>query len=409
MQFELITMKDDDGTQSLTVYIPEREFAKSVRSDNPSYGQIKNLIISYFSRDDQGESLTDEENTGLIDLFNTAEAIARRFERLSDRFTIRNGKIHRDGDPLPKDDPWAQQVLRFFREGVDDWQPLIKFADKLDANPEPNSREQFFRFLSQYPVTITQDGDVVLYKGVNRRTLDDDADDYEFQSTSRGPDTIVDNEEQPAGYVKQAIGSIVEHPRKLVHMDPSLACSNGLHCGNYDYAKSFGTVVIRVLVNPRDVVNVPNHDHKVRVCRYEILDVAEGDVSAEQAMLEVFGNIATGERSIAPSEDPAVVVEADPSVDEGQDAAEMISAISDDSDGFPDYDCEDCEDNGCIECQDTYLEPPITLRHPSPAKWTAIQAERKLRKKGIAAMAKREGWTLIADDQNDRKSWAIES
>lgn len=506
VQFELI---QDGDEQSITVYIPRLDFVRSVRSDQGPFKAIKRLAFEYDSIQDgvpedaegrscPGRELTDEENQRLIDLFEVEKAIQRRFVRLGERFAARNGIIYKDGDPLDANDPWAKQVLAFVEQDVEDWKPLVAFQDKLDSNPNAHSRDQFYDFLTKYPITITEDGDVVLYKGLNRRgeqtgyyynentnPTSDDEVRYPYQSCSAGPDTIVDDEVQPNGRIKQGPGAVVEHPRSKVHFDPSRACSNGLHCGTYSYASGFGSVVVRVLVNPRDVVNVPTHDHKVRVCRYHVLDVAEHDYSSEALLVHDTSTISgTVTADIDPSEAPYVPSAATYDVDEGETVPEMISDLTDgysasdaqaDQDAYEttldpapnphdlrddepddieeerccdceeldddcvceaeDYDfCDDCErltceclsDAGQIE-EDmmTSLSTPMPerqdyremfpteptkaprKRYPAPAKWAAIQTERKTRKKGIAKLAEREGWVLDGDDPSERKSWVI--
>lgn len=438
MQLELI--RDGDGAQSITIYIPSRDFAKSARDDHPNFKTIKRTAFEYDAIQDE-QPLTIEQEQSLIDLFDIADAIDRRFARLDSRYTVRKGMLCKDNDPLPEDDPWVQQVMSFVIAGEEDYRPLIAFRDKLDANPNEHSREQFFNFLSQYPITITDEGDVVLYKGVNIRHAESESYEelarYAYESCSGGPDTIVDDEEQPDGKIKQGIGSVVEHPRSLVHFDPSRACSNGLHCGTYQYASGYGNKVLRVIVNPRDVINVPNHDHKVRVCRYEVDDVAENGAYSEALLIRDYGT-----QTSVPTEAPYVPPKATYDVDEGQDPVDYGLALIDELAEEPVYaecgeyedDCECCVTCECVECsceddkeEDGELvvaspwspEPSLSApkpprkRYPSPARWEEIQIERKARKKGIATLAAREGWILDSGideelpDPQERKSWLI--
>ena len=454
MQLELITDRDaGDNSQLLTVYIPERDFAKSIRNDHPHFKQIKRLAYDYDriqEGDDEGKSrpLTDEENQALIDLFDVQEAINRRFQRLGERYVMKNGILHKDNDPMDENDPWVKQVMAFVRQGVEDYVPLIKFQEKLDANPNEHSREQFYNFLSHYPFTITTEGDVVLYKGVYRRSTGKDIEQYPFESTTAGPNTIVDDVEQPNGRIKQGIGAVVEHPRRLVHFNPRQACSNGLHCGAHSYAAGYGNTILRVIVNPRDVVNVPSNDHKVRVCRYKVLDVAERNYQ-DEALL-VIDTVAT--KDVDPSEPPYVPAEATYDDQKGdcpqeaateptdaQSASDDLAAINDDQ--VSEFYCFGCLEEHEGDCDDPEPvlppepeelpddlhgepEPGSTWaieaemleeqerkprkRYPSPAKWDEIQAERKIRKKGIRTLAAREGWVLDNEDEpNERKSWVI--
>jgi hypothetical protein len=66
-------------------------------------------------------------------------------------------------------------------------------------------------------------------------------------------------------------------PRSQVIHDPTTHCSVGLHAATYDFAKSFagpGGPVLKIFVNPRDVVSVPSGGSadKFRCCRYTVGD-----------------------------------------------------------------------------------------------------------------------------------------
>lgn len=444
MQFEQIRARD--GSATVTVYVDDLDFAKSMPHDHPNYQKVMALLTEYEQRDDRGAALTAEENQGLVDLWNVQDALNAKLDRLSDRYVVKAGVLYKDGDPMDKDDPWVKQVLRFRDEDVLDWAPLIRFQDKLDANPNEHSRAQLYRFLSLYPITITDDGDLVLYKGAVHRDGDaEDFDAYPFQSVNGGPDTIVDDEEQPSGQIKQGIGSVVEHPRSLVHFDPARACSNGLHCGTYSYARGFSSmVVLRVIVNPRDVVNVPSHDHKVRVCRYVVDSIAENG-EYKEAVLVQQKVIVDGPSAVTniqdPSKAPYVPAEATYDGQEGEDTPEAPEALSVDesdhaltcsgcndcldTDDESDFYCYGCETTHAGSCEDPTDPPedkpvndqevtPVTTaapkaarkRYPSPKAWAELIERKTRRRKSIRALAP-ENWALTGDDPNERKSWEV--
>lgn len=68
------------------------------------------------------------------------------------------------------------------------------------------------------------------------------------------------------------LGVPVRMERKECDSDPAVDCSYGLHCGATKYVESFGrggAVVLVCLVNPANVVAVPQYDHsKMRVSEY---------------------------------------------------------------------------------------------------------------------------------------------
>lgn len=68
------------------------------------------------------------------------------------------------------------------------------------------------------------------------------------------------------------LGKPVVMPREQCDPDINQSCSYGLHVGSHKYVSSFGRsmdTILAVLVNPRDVVALPEYDHsKIRVCEY---------------------------------------------------------------------------------------------------------------------------------------------
>lgn len=205
----------------------------------------------------------------VVDHFEVAKAVARKFQRLSDRISVSSSGLTFDGTPV--DDALAQQVLDFLDEGVDDWKPLVKFWENLAANPNEKSREHFYRWAAAAKLTITPEGNVIGYKGLRS----------DYGSITRGP-AIVDGESVD-GSVPNRIGSVIEMDRTKVTFDPNRHCAFGLHVGTYAYASGFAQgKVVKVEFNPRDVVSVPNDSNgeKVRVCRYTVVADSDGAVKS---------------------------------------------------------------------------------------------------------------------------------
>lgn len=203
-------------------------------------------------------------------LFDQTVEVAKKFESLSDsgRITVANGRVYLDGDEV--NSTLTEHILRAL-EADEDFAPLVHFYENLLANPQPESREMLYNFLDTHRFTITEDGCFIGYKGVRKD------ENGNFTSVHAGPAIV--NGEEVNGYVPNPLGAVVEVARSYVAFDPSEACSTGLHVGTYNYASSFAGHLLTVKVNPRDVVSVPA-DHgnaKVRVCRYVVLEVNEGE------------------------------------------------------------------------------------------------------------------------------------
>lgn len=237
-----------DGVRNITLIDPDTYEPHTVHGDHPQFDRIVQGCI--------------EGDPSVINLLDMSGVVAERFDYLSERVAVAGGNLYFDGDVVHN--ALADQVIRFLREGVEDWQPLVNFFENVAANPEPHSREQLFEWLSRREFTITSGGMIVGYKGV-RRT------ENGYESINSGT-AMVDGERQ-TGRIQQALESVVEMPRSEVMHDPSAGCSVGLHVGTFDYASHYGDVLLEVHVNPRDVVSVPTDSNaaKVRVCRYTVI------------------------------------------------------------------------------------------------------------------------------------------
>lgn len=167
----------------------------------------------------------------------------------------------------PAHDALAKKIVDSVRNG-ESATPLVNFISKLLDNPSRNSRDQLFDWLEASGFEINDDGDIVGYKSVYSSGLGD----Y-YLSVSSG--TAFVNGAKQVGQITQYDGSEVSMPRYEVTDNPAIACSYGLHVGTIGYADSFsGDTIIKVIVNPADVVSVPNDDaRKMRVCRYTVVGV----------------------------------------------------------------------------------------------------------------------------------------
>lgn len=208
----------------------------------------------------------------VYDLFEIGKAAAQRFERLGERVFYRNGVLYFDGEPV--NSALSKEIVRFVEANVEDWRPLVCFFEKVATNPNEHSREQMFRWLDKHDFALAPDGDIIAYKGVYRN------DKHGYISSNSGTATV--NGEEITGRIPNPVGAIIEMPRSEVHHDPSTGCSTGLHAGNWRYARAFASVVLKVKINPRDVVSIPtdSNDEKMRVCRYVVLGEVDSPVQS---------------------------------------------------------------------------------------------------------------------------------
>lgn len=181
-----------------------------------------------------------------VALLSPREAIR---EWASDSDITVSDAVYYRGKPL--DHAVVPHILKMRQEGFDVG-PLVHFLEKLLANPSMRSRDQLWRFVQSNAITITPQGDLLLYKKVTR-----DLWDVHTGSTNR-----------------YTLGSTHTMPRHLVDDDPEKTCSHGLHVCSLEYLQHFGGArLLLVEVDPADVVAVPidYKDSKLRVCRLTVV------------------------------------------------------------------------------------------------------------------------------------------
>ena len=80
-----------------------------------------------------------------------------------------------------------------------------------------------------------------------------------------------------SGTFDNNVGQICKMARNEVDEDKDRTCSSGLHFCSLDYLPkfggSYGTRVMLLKINPRDVVSIPSdyNNAKGRACRYEVV------------------------------------------------------------------------------------------------------------------------------------------
>jgi hypothetical protein len=264
MAIRYTRFRNGDGSENVTVFSPDSGELLGATSEHPNWSRIVEAL--------------DADDESVFGLFSQAEAVAKHFEALSDRVSVESGRVYFDGDQV--DNALTKQIIRFLDEGVDDWAPLVNFWERLAANPNPHSVEQLYRWIEVQDIVINYNGMLLGYKGVEKR------EDGSLVSVNSGT-AVVDGQEV-TGKIPNYVGAVVTMPRSAVEFDPANGCSTGLHVGTYAYAQGWARgALLLVEVDPRDVVSVPTdcNSTKLRVCRYEVLEVIDAPV--EQAVYGV--------------------------------------------------------------------------------------------------------------------------
>lgn len=144
---------------------------------------------------------------------------------------------------------------------------MQRFMERVAAvaGRRSHSVQDLMRFMQRGDLPVAEDGCIVIYKILRKRTLPAHSD---F--------TYVDVH---SGNVPQRVGAYVHMDESLVDMNRNNECSNGLHVARRGYLGGFsGDVVTICKVRPEDVIAVPTYDaNKMRVCGYHIISELSQD------------------------------------------------------------------------------------------------------------------------------------
>ena len=189
------------------------------------------------------QAIQDEDWGGVPSCLTVAKSIK---EWAQGEFTIVGGEVHYRGEALPTE--LNGRIVQTATEGGDPTF-LMRFWEKLSCNPSYRSVQQLYPFLDHKGIPINEAGNFLAYKGVNTNLTD-----------------------CHTGRIDNSPGTIHKMPRNRISDDPREACHYGFHVGAIGYARSFGSKVVIVEVNPEHVVCVPyDHSHqKMRVCEYKV-------------------------------------------------------------------------------------------------------------------------------------------
>jgi len=207
----------------------------TITSDNPSYRQVIDAIREQASADE------------IALLFRTANAV-RRYAKGAIEVAEDGSALFYKGEEI--NNVVVDRILGFMSDGLP-VDPLIKFLERLLANPSRRSVEELYKFLEHGKMPITEAGTFLAYKGVN--------DDYT---------------DVHSGRFSNRVGIVNSMPRNQVNDDFRVGCSVGFHVGSLEYATGWGSRTVIVEVDPADVVSVPDDCscQKLRTCKYQVIE-----------------------------------------------------------------------------------------------------------------------------------------
>lgn len=240
--------------KSVTVIVEGK--ALTMNQDHPNFGVVMT-------------SLDDENATeqNIKNLFNVGAAIQDLSEG---NIVVKDGIAYYKGEEI--NNYCIDRAIAFMRENKP-YKALLKFFDRLQANPSRRAVSELYRFLEHKNMPITPDGHFLAYKGVDLNYMDKYTHKFD-----------------------NSVGQVLEMIRNKVDDDANVGCSAGFHAGSYEYADSYcgqnGRLML-VKIDPADVVSVP-HDcecQKLRTCRYEVVSELEERKPLEECYNEQYGDL----------------------------------------------------------------------------------------------------------------------
>lgn len=167
------------------------------------------------------------------------------------RVTVTGNTVTLDGRELHSAE--AKKLVDLVSEGATNIDRWFRFIEKLYNNPSYHCREQAYNFIAHTGMPMTENGNLIGYKGVR--------DDYK---------------DKHSGTFDNSVGQVLRMSRTDVDDNPNNGCSAGFHVGSHNYADSWAGSDGRLMIveySPTDIVSVPDESGygKLRVCEYKVI------------------------------------------------------------------------------------------------------------------------------------------
>jgi hypothetical protein len=167
------------------------------------------------------------------------------------RVTVTGNTVLLDGRELHSAE--AKKLVDLVSEGATNIDRWFRFIEKLYNNPSYHCREQAYNFIAHSGMPMTENGNIIGYKGVR--------DDYK---------------DKYSGKFDNSVGQVLRMSRTDVDDNPNNGCSSGFHVGSHDYADSWAGSDGRLMIveySPTDIVSVPDESGygKLRVSEYKVI------------------------------------------------------------------------------------------------------------------------------------------
>lgn len=203
-----------------------------------------NTIIQYLK--DCFHCQANPESEFLVKLLDVKEALLNYSDGA---LTIVDGKFYYKGEECIHQ---LNEVIINCFKNKQPFEHLIKFMNKLYANPDDRCIAAFWSFVSRCGLSITTEGDVLGYKSVRKNYMDHFSGKYN---------------NKPGAHIFE---------RRVGDVGYGETCGTFFHIGTLGYANSFHSGESNIVLckfSPTDVVSVPSEssEGKIRVCSYHVV------------------------------------------------------------------------------------------------------------------------------------------
>lgn len=219
------------------------------------------------------DAIRNKDWDAVPDLISPARAVEKF---ATGRVTVLNGEVLLDGEVTHN--AVTSRILDMVSEGFDA-EPLMKFLERLSANPSKTAVDELYLWLEGTRLPITEDGCFMAYKKVNDRYFDFYTGKVLNKPAALMTDADLEYIQTPHGNVTVTVEhgvTVLQMPRNQVDDDRNRTCSQGLHFCSLSYLPCYyggqGRVLL-VKIDPADVVSIPSdYDNaKGRAWRYQIV------------------------------------------------------------------------------------------------------------------------------------------
>ena len=198
----------------------------SLHSSHPTFLKMKKAI-------------KDKEWNKIPKLVTVAKSL---YDATEGKVEIRGGRVfYRDKEVH---NSLSKRITEMLSKGKE-VRHLLRFMDNLAKNPSEKARNQFYDWLANSDLPITDDGCFLAYKSV-----DSNYRDMHTHTIDNSP------------------GQTIMMSRKVVDTDYDTQCATGFHLCSRHYGL-YGPLVLAVKANPRRVLSAVGG--KIRVTLYEVL------------------------------------------------------------------------------------------------------------------------------------------